>query len=304
MDGLQLRYPLAMVRLVLTVSAFFPRVAAAGEDDSSHRLIWDYPRFRVSEYIGTGVLAATGLYVEYGWRSEPVGSWSNGILFDDAARDALRSRSRTTRDRAAGLSNLLLNPTLYFPVLDSLITPLVSDRGNTYVASQMFLVDWEAITVASLLTRVFERSVGRARPSLQECARDPGYDDDCLPQNAGPGHMSFFSGHTSMAFTGAALTCIHHQHLPLYGGNAADVITCAIMLGSATTIAGARLVADRHWASDVLSGAVLGLGSGYAVPHFLHYRINSKNGDAPPIQASILPFATPTGFGLALAGQM
>ena len=69
----------------------------------------------------------------------------------------------------------------------------------------------------------------------------------------------------------AALTCVHHQHLPLYGGGFANLAPCLVMMGVAATTGVLRLVYDEHWASDVITGWAVGAASGYVLPSLLHY---------------------------------
>ena len=91
------------------------------------------------------------------------------------------------------------------------------------------------------------------------CTSDPTYNDTCF----GGSFASFPSGHASAAMVGAGLSCAHHTYLPLLGGGTADLAVCA--LGSAFGVVNgvARLAADRHYASDVVAGLVLGWGVGF-----------------------------------------
>jgi membrane-associated phospholipid phosphatase len=57
----------------------------------------------------------------------------------------------------------------------------------------------------------------------------------------------------------------------LFGGAGADAATCGTALGSATAVALLRVVARKHYLSDVAVGAVVGLASGFGVPQLLHY---------------------------------
>ena len=54
-----------------------------------------------------------------------------------------------------------------------------------------------------------------------------------------------------------------------------------------------RIVADQHWASDVLVGAAVGTFSGLAVPYFLHYGWGEPEEQRPDeVSISILPLPT------------
>ena len=62
----------------------------------------------------------------------------------------------------------------------------------------------------------------------------------------GNGTKSFFSGHTSSAFAGASASCYLDKNYCISG------YTLAAAVGYL------RIAADRHWASDVIVGAVVG----------------------------------------------
>src|SRR5690606_15741661 len=121
--------------------------------------------------------------------------------------------------------------------------------------------------VASLVTRIPHKLPGRKRPNAVGCESDPDYDEQCgePAQN-----QSFFGGHTALSMTGAGLACAHHMHADLYGGGVADSVAC----GGAITIASAvmfmRQRADRHWMTDNLVGAAVGLSVGYGLPTLLN----------------------------------
>src|SRR5262249_25013432 len=144
-----LRFAVAAALLASTVRAR----AEARDEAENHRLGWDYPRFRTSEYVASGLVSAAGLYVQFGTAALPIGKRSNGILFDNRIRSALRSTDPSTRTRAGTTSDYLWWTTQSFPiVVDSLIVPLAFDRGNVDVAFQMILLDWQAQSLAFLIT--------------------------------------------------------------------------------------------------------------------------------------------------------
>lgn len=86
---------------------------------------------------------------------------------------------------------------------------------------------------------------------------------------------SFYSGHATATATTAGLVCVHHQHLPLFGGGFADLAPCLLMIGVSATTGVLRLVYDEHWASDVMVGWADGVLSGYVLPSLLHFGFGS-----------------------------
>src|SRR5262249_26132869 len=78
-------------------------------------------------------------------------------------------------------------------------------------------------------------------------------------------------------FTSAGLLCSHHLHLDLLGGPG-DVATCVTGYVVAATTASMRVLSDVHYATDVLTGALVGTTVGLVVPA-LHYRRSRKSED-------------------------
>ena len=67
------------------------------------------------------------------------------------------------------------------------------------------------------------------------------------------------------------MACVHHRQLDLYGDETSDAIACAVPLGLAAGVALLRIVADQHYATDVLVGAAVGALSGLGLGLLLHY---------------------------------
>jgi membrane-associated phospholipid phosphatase len=198
--------------------------------------------------VGVG-LGVGLLLTEFVWNTATTPRWSEPILFDDAARNALRAGSPAGRARAATASDVgyIGLPTYAIAVEAGLVTWL--GRGQGDAALQLALVNGEALVINGLLTRVVQKATGRSRP------------------DAGPGvtdNTSFFSGHTSTTFTVASGLCVQHARLQIYGG-VGDKLVCPIALAVAATTGILRIVADRHYASDVLVGAAVGSAVGVTV---------------------------------------
>jgi membrane-associated phospholipid phosphatase len=131
----------------------------------------------------------------------------------------------------------------------------------------MLLIDAEAYTLSTLVSTATFDLVSRARPTYASCQKDPKFDPLCTSGAT----ASFWSGHTAQAFTAAGLSCAHHRYAELYGGGAPDAIACGVSVGLAATTGVLRITGDRHYATDVLAGALVGFAVGYGVPTLLHY---------------------------------
>ncbi len=199
--------------------------------------------------------------------------WDGPVLFDDGVRNALRASSPEGRSRAGTISDVAFVLAAYPLVVDAgLVTWL--GRGNADAALQLALIDAEAIAISALLTTSMQSSTGRARPFVRTCGSKGQADPDCSA-SANTRNSSFISGHASVAFTAASVLCVQHSRLSLYGG--ADAVVCPGALAIAATTSLLRIVADRHWATDVIGGAILGSAVG-AVVSSVHLRMN---GSAP-----------------------
>ena len=226
----------------------------------------EWPKFRPAQVAFTGGLTLQVLQGAFLF-NEPTRNFEGGILFDDPVRDALRLRTRDGRTAAATASDLMYYALLAYPLLDA---PIVGGiRGDRVVAIQTLAINLQSYAFTGAFALAAEKA-GRARPMALECDRDPSYDRRC--GETGRLNTSNVSGHTALAFAGAGLTCVHHLHLPLYGGGAADVAACVAGLVVATGSGTLRILSDNHYATDVIAGAALGLGGGYLLPRLLHYR--------------------------------
>ncbi len=257
----------------------------------------EWGRVQPFEYAWTatfGVLAFAGQRIKVKNRE-----WS-GNSFDDAIRDGIRLKSADDRTTARDVGEVLFLSLMAYPIL--IDTMLVVGPRNGDVAWQMFMVSVESMAMSGFATIMLERTLGRKRPFVERCGTDPDYAEDCASTAEDEHFQSFPSGHTVMGFAGAGLTCAHHGALPIYGGGAWDKAACVLALTGATAQGALRLASDRHYFTDVLAGAALGLGFGYGVPMLLHY------GKEPRLAASaaprvVLPYATTSELGVLATGM-
>jgi membrane-associated phospholipid phosphatase len=119
--------------------------------------------------------------------------------------------------------------------------------------------------------------VARERPIVSRGCGDPEVRAEissCDPQSDNRGR-SFIAGHVATVFAATGVTCLHHSHMPLYGGGAGDVIACATMALATAVTAVSRITIESHYPSDVVFGLMLGAGAGWVVPMALHYGFGS-----------------------------
>lgn len=276
------------------------------------RVEWsaDWPKFRLTEGITTVGLASAAVAFDLMTPPEQP-HWRGGILFDDWVRDSLGSQNRGTQQHAADISDYIFKGSLVIPSAIDIGVVTLGIHGRPDVAWQMLLINVQSFAIAGALSVGSEHLVGRARPYTADCGAD-GKTRDKNGQplyNACGGsqdNLSFFSGHTAAASTMAGLTCVHHQHLPLYGGGFVDLAPCIGMIGASIADGVGRIVADKHYATDVTLGWGVGAFAGYVVPSLLHYGFTS--GQRAPATGETglrmvpLPQAYQGGLGLGVAG--
>lgn len=121
----------------------------------------------------------------------------------------------------------------------------------------------EAIAVSGTLTWALKGMAGRLRPNAS-----PGDADEFKLGGGftGKGGASFPSGHTTAAF---ALAATLSEEVKLHDAHAARLVT-PLAYGAATMVGLARVYSQKHWASDVVLGAVIGTSTAKAIVHLQH----------------------------------
>jgi membrane-associated phospholipid phosphatase len=235
------------------------------------------------ELAGIGATGAAAILIELFYNAPDPAHWTGPILFDGAARDALAASTAHGISNAQTASNIGEALAVAYPVVvDAGIVTWLS-KGQPDVARRLLYVDAEAFAVTGLLTGFVKRAVGRERPFALGCGTA---GQPACTSSANDRNTSFFSGHSSFAFTGAALVCAQHARLDFYDGGDAVVCPVALLVASATGLL--RIVADRHWASDVLVGAAVGgtVGTVVSLTHI------SKEPVPPPAALGSTPAAS------------
>lgn len=222
------------------------------------------PAFEASDYALTLGLGGAALAMELGITPPSEARWRGGVLMDDGVRDTFRLGSSEARATAGSVSDGLVLGLLSMPLVDA---GFMAATGRGADAGRMLLIDLQSFSATASVLAVTRNVVGRERPYARACASDDP-DADC---GSADSRRSFVSGHTAMAFTAAGLVCTHHAELDIWGGGAADDLTCALATTAATAAGVLRIMADKHYATDVLGGAALGAFSGYLMPRILHY---------------------------------
>lgn len=293
LGGLELTSELAQAQeLRLQVPAQLRVPLPAADHPQGAPVSWDpaWPRFGTGEYIASGLGLATFLSVRV--LPMPSTHWYGGFAFDEKARDHLRLQSAGSRRWARDASDigLIINESwLYFDAL------VVAGwyRDSPEVGIQQALISTEVIAITAGLQGIVSYAASRERPYGRECGGEvPADARDCETRDR---YFSFYSGHSSQTFAAAAVNCMHHAYVPLYGGGAGDGWACASMFTIAAGTAVLRVATDVHYLSDVLLGAALGTTTGLLVPWALHYRHGrhgaekGDGGESSDFQLTVVP---------------
>ena len=155
---------------------------------------------------------------------------------------------------------------------------VAADTRDDALLDALFVV--EAVAIAADLNQLVKFAVGRERPFVHF----GNYADPDRPADADD-NLSFYSGHTSMAFSFAAAAGTVAN---LRGYKSAPWVW-GVGTALASGVAYFRVAADRHYLTDVLTGAVIGAAVGVAVPRLLHPREPKDSGETGDARVTFVP---------------
>jgi hypothetical protein len=293
--------------LAIAASALWPSDARA-TDPATVEWSDDWPRIRIWEVGAAAALTVGDTAFEELVPLPKKADWHGGILFDDWARQEFRGRTAQLQSDASTLSDIFYKAGALVPFVMDDYLAAASIHENASVALQLTVIDLESLGFAGLVSLAAEHAVGRARPYTEDCGTTGVVKDaagNVLHQcGSGNDFRSFYSGHATATSTVAGLVCVHHQHLPLFGGGFADLAPCLAMIGVSLAAGMLRMVYDEHWASDVIIGWADGAFSGYVLPSLLHFGFGSGRPIAEvhagnlEMIPTIRPYAGGAGLGL------
>lgn len=211
-------------------------------------------------------LALRGLVQDCRWCDRAADGTDTLNGFDRGVRDALRWGSPGAADLASSIGGFVLAPLVAFGG-DALVASYDRRARGFWVDA---LVIAESAVLAADLNEIVKIAVARERPYAHFGAAD----SSTIPAGA---NVSFFSGHTTLAF---ALASSAGTVCSLRGYRGAPVVWAAGMMVAAGT-AYLRIAADQHYATDVLAAAVVGTAFGVGIPLVFH----GVRSDRPPAAA-------------------
>lgn len=185
--------------------------------------------------------------------------------FDRGARALLVWNDKTTAARISDLVAFFGAPSFAFGGM--LASGIHDDAERKWPIDGLIIA--EAVTISLAVNQTVKFIAGRERPfaHFDEPAPDRLGGTTALARRVDE-NLSFYSGHTTLTFAlaGASGTV----------ANLRDYRFAPLLWAGGFTIAAAvgllRIAADKHYATDVLMGAVMGTAIGIALPLLFHPR--------------------------------
>jgi membrane-associated phospholipid phosphatase len=228
--------------------------------------------------LGLGFLYFLGEAPLKGSLSSDTCRWCDTDAFDDGVRDALIWQDTHQAGTISNYTGFIGAP--LFAIGGIGLAAQLDDRGTANWFDDGLIVA-ESAAFAGVVNFAVKAAVARERPFVHQLAPE----DKPLTPHPQDNNQSFYSGHSTLSMSlavsaGTVARMRGYRWAPaLYGGGIALSLTTGYL----------RIAADKHWASDVLTGWALGAAIGYAVPHYLHRK-----------HTDITPVVSPTTVGLAM----
>jgi membrane-associated phospholipid phosphatase len=182
---------------------------------------------------------------------------------DAAAREALRWNDPDAASAISNWTGFVVTPVTALAGLE--VAAAADHRFHHAPADALVVVEATALAVA--LDDVVKLVVARQRPYVH-------FRDSSQPATPGADdNLSFYSGHTNLAF---AVAVASGTIASMRGYRLAPVVW-ATSLPFAAVTGYLRIAADKHYLTDVLSGALLGSAVGFLVP-FVFHRASAGSG--------------------------
>lgn len=209
------------------------------------------------------------------------GALAVGTLADRPLRDWLQRRRTPATDAVAHIFRRMGQPEVYAPVgLGTLAVGLLAGSDKITRAGGRISA---SLMLSGATVNVIKLFAGRKRPRFAED-----------PYEFGPfsGAASWPSGHTAMAFTLATSVADEVRSTPVSIG----------VYAAATMTGWSRMNDNRHWFTDVVTGALIGMTSAKVMNG--RWRVLGINGPRfllePRVEDTPLDAAARTGGGLRL----
>jgi membrane-associated phospholipid phosphatase len=176
--------------------------------------------------------------------------WCNPGSFDNSARNALLWSNPKSAQLASNITGYVIVP--LFVASMSLYALSTTNPRTSRVIDDVTPIA-ETVVLSQLVTQAMKFTVGRERPFVHFGPPGMHSDDD---------DASFFSGHSALVFgvvTSAGMIAHRHHYKT-------EPYIWGIGLPLAVATGYLRIAGDKHYLTDVLVGAGVGIGAGLTVP--------------------------------------
>ena len=194
--------------------------------------------------------------------------------FDSTVRDALRWHNTGSADALSSVGAYGLAPIVAF---GGLALAGAHDEALSRWPVDALVVT-EAVALATSVNQVVKFSFGRERPFVHVLPNA----DKLTTAQPSDNNTSFYSGHTSLAFS---LAVAAGTVATMRGYRWAPYVWASGLLVAGTT-GYLRIAGDRHYATDVLAAAAFGSAIGFAVPYLFHRPLGN---DGPTVGVTPVP---------------
>lgn len=204
--------------------------------------------------------------------------------FDASIRDSLRWNDTRAADTASTVIGYGIVP-LTSVGLGALLV-YRDHRTDEFLVDALLVA--EATAIALNVNQITKFAFARERPEVHFRSAT-----DRAALSSTEDNLSFYSGHTTFAFALAASTA---TVATLRRYRLAPVVWVAGMLLASTT-GYLRVAADKHYATDVITGAVMGTAMGVGIPYLAHHPASSG------ISVAVTTTPVPNGAGFMVMGN-
>ncbi len=158
----------------------------------------------------------------------------------------------------------------------------IENNDTEYFKESLIII--ESIAISSALNNIVKYAISRPRPYIYTSKANT------KEKNNRDAHLSFYSGHTTFAFsTAVSFATIMSKR---FDKTWQKSLIWGIPLTLASTVAFLRINAGKHFLTDVITGAIIGSSIGWIVP-YLHEKSSNQ----------ILAGGSPEGFMLGYSGS-
>lgn len=259
--------------VVGVLSVWSSTVAAQPPSKPSAQLQWnDADRgsdWRDVAFLGvTGGVALAMQFVSPD-RDDP---WRKTWGIDEDVRKTMRLTDAGDRRVARTTSDLLAGLLVTYPIVVEAGVNAAWAKSSPRVGAEMAMMHLQTLGLTAALVGASKVASSRERPYGRLCGSELSAEStDCAGDDR---YLSFFSGHAAFAFASASTICSQHLRWDLWGDTPAWIPCSSSYLLAATTGL-LRSAADRHYVTDIVTGAVVGTAIGWLIP-WTHHRSSSR----------------------------